>query len=74
MDFPSFMFLLSREYLQNRTRLRREGKKTSTREGETSVTLKWIAQQQQMGAWTYVGNRLHPVNLKSNNQSELNLC
>ena len=41
---------------------------------ETSVTLKWIAQRLQMGTWTYVANRLHHANPKSNKESELNLC
>jgi putative transposase len=41
---------------------------------ETSVTLKWIAEHLQMGAWTYVANQLSQQPSKPDNQPELNLC
>jgi putative transposase len=41
---------------------------------ETSVTLKWIAEHLQMGAWTHVANRLSQDPANSDNQPNLNLC
>jgi hypothetical protein len=41
---------------------------------ETSVTLKWIAQQLQMGAWTHLANLLHRETSTTTSQNELNLC
>ena len=41
---------------------------------ETSVTLKWIAEHLQMGAWTHVANRLAQNPAQSDNQPDLNLC
>ena len=41
---------------------------------ETSVTLKWIAEQLYMGTWTHVANRLSQDTAETNPQTELNLC
>lgn len=41
---------------------------------ETTVTLKWIAEQLHMGTWTPVANLLAHHAASSDNQPDLHLC
>lgn len=42
---------------------------------KTAVTLKWIAKELHMGAWTHVSNLLAAENTtEPTTQTELNLC